>query len=60
MGLKYFSDMSISQCFFLWISHKSVILDNGLRLTVPPFVNEGDLIQVRVEDTSYVSRVTTK
>jgi elongation factor P len=36
---------------------KPALLDTGLKLTVPPFVNVGDLISVDTEETKYLSRV---
>lgn len=39
---------------------KEVELENGLKILVPHFVNENDSIVVRVEDCSYVERVTLK
>jgi elongation factor P len=36
---------------------KPALLDTGLKLTVPPFVNVGDLIQVDTEEMKYLSRV---
>lgn len=37
-------------------SYKPAKIDNGLRVMVPPFVNEGDRIVVATEDSSYVKR----
>jgi len=37
-------------------SYKPAILDNGLRVMVPPFVNTEDKLVIRTEDTSYVER----
>ncbi|GER06866.1 elongation factor P [Iodidimonas muriae] len=37
-------------------SYKPARMDNGVRVMVPPFVNEGDRIVVATEDTSYVKR----
>jgi elongation factor P len=31
-------------------------MENGVRVMVPPFVNEGDRIIVATEDSSYVKR----
>jgi len=37
-------------------SYKPAILENGVRTTVPPFVNVGEKILVLTEDGSYVKR----
>lgn len=37
-------------------SYKPAILDNGIRVTVPPFIDIGTKIVVRTEDDSYVER----
>ncbi len=37
-------------------SNKPAILDNGVRVMVPPFVSQGDAVVVRVEDQTYVER----
>ena len=37
-------------------SNKPALLENGLRVMVPPFVNAGDLIVVNTEDGSYAKR----
>ncbi len=37
-------------------SNKPALLENGLRVTVPPFINVGDLIVVNTEDGSYARR----
>lgn len=37
-------------------SYKPAILDNGVRITVPPFVGVGDKIVVSTVDISYVER----
>ncbi|MEQ9115431.1 MAG: elongation factor P [Rickettsiales bacterium] len=37
-------------------SYKPAILDNGIRVMVPPFVNTNDKLVVRTEDSSYVER----
>jgi elongation factor P len=37
-------------------SYKPALLDNGVRTTVPPFVNIGDRIVVSTEDSTYVRR----
>ena len=38
-------------------SYKPAILENGVRVMVPPFVESGEEILVRTEDFTYVSRV---
>jgi elongation factor P len=37
-------------------SFKPAILENGVRIMVPPFVNGGDKVIVRTEDSTYVER----
>jgi elongation factor P len=37
-------------------SYKPAILENGLRVMVPPFISSGTKIVVKTEDTSYVER----
>ena len=37
-------------------SYKPAILDNGVRITVPPFVGEGEAVVVNTEDFTYVER----
>ena len=37
-------------------SYKPAVLENGIRTTVPPFVNAGEKIVVSTEDNSYVER----
>jgi elongation factor P len=37
-------------------SYKPAILDNGVRITVPPFVGEGEAIIVNTETFEYVER----
>jgi elongation factor P len=37
-------------------SYKPAIMENGVRVLVPPFVASGDRIVVRTEDSSYVER----
>ena len=37
-------------------SFKPAILENGIRVMVPPFVNSGEKIVVRTEDATYVER----
>lgn len=37
-------------------SYKPAVLDNGLRIGVPPFIAQGDKIVVATEDCTYVER----
>lgn len=37
-------------------SYKPAILENGIRVTVPPFINEGDKLIIRTSDAEYVER----
>lgn len=37
-------------------SYKPALMENGVRVMVPPFVEEGDRIVVATEDSSYVKR----
>lgn len=37
-------------------SYKTAILENGLRIMVPPFIEAGDKLIVRTEDITYVER----
>lgn len=37
-------------------SFKPAILENGVRIMVPPFVNSGEKVVVRTEDSTYVER----
>jgi elongation factor P len=37
-------------------SHKSAMLENGLRVQVPPFIEQGTKVVVSTEDGSYVRR----
>ena len=37
-------------------SYKPAILDNGIRIMVPPFIESGEEVIVNTEDFSYVSR----
>ncbi len=37
-------------------SYKTAVLENGLKVQVPPFVNAGTKIVVSTEDGSYVKR----
>lgn len=39
---------------------KTVILDNGLSLNVPMFVNQGDIIRINTQSGQYVERVEKK
>lgn len=37
-------------------SNKPAILDNGVRIMVPPFLSEGDRVVVRTVDSQYIER----
>jgi elongation factor P len=37
-------------------SYKPAVLENGVKVLVPPFVQSGDEIVVRIEDASYMER----
>lgn len=37
-------------------SNKPAVLENGVRVMVPPFIDVGDMIVVRTEDSTYVER----
>lgn len=37
-------------------SYKPAILDNGVRIMVPPFINAGDKVIIRTTDSTYVER----
>jgi elongation factor P len=37
-------------------SYKPAVLDNGLRIMVPPFIESGTRVVVKTEDASYVER----
>jgi elongation factor P len=37
-------------------SYKPAVLENGLRIMVPPFIESGDKIVVKTEDITYVER----
>jgi len=37
-------------------SYKSAVLENGVKTSVPPFINQGDSIIVSTEDGSYLKR----
>ena len=37
-------------------SYKSAVLENGMKIQVPPFINAGEKIIVATEDGSYVRR----
>lgn len=39
---------------------KTVVLDNGLSINVPMFVNQGDIIRVNTESGQYTERVEKK
>lgn len=41
-------------------SYKPAILENGLRIMVPPFISSGTKIVVKTEDASYVERAKNK
>ncbi|OGX05534.1 MAG: hypothetical protein A3G87_03085 [Omnitrophica bacterium RIFCSPLOWO2_12_FULL_50_11] len=41
-------------------TYKEAELENGLKLLVPQFVKEGEMVRVNVDDLSYRDRVTTK
>lgn len=41
-------------------TYKEVELENGLKILVPQFVREGEIVRVSVDDLSYLERVTTK
>lgn len=38
-------------------SYKPALLENGVRIMVPPFINTDDKIVVKTEDSTYVERV---
>lgn len=37
-------------------SYKSAIIQNGIRVQVPPYINNGDIIVINTEDKSFVER----
>jgi elongation factor P len=37
-------------------SYKPAVLENGVRVMVPPFINQGDRIVVNTEDNTYIER----
>ena len=37
-------------------SNKPAILNNGVKIMVPPFINEGDNIIIRIADRTYIER----
>ena len=41
-------------------SYKPAILENGVRVLVPPFIESGEEIIVRTEDFTYVSRAKSE
>lgn len=41
-------------------TYKEVELENGLKILVPQFVKEGEVVRVNVEDFSYMERLTVK
>lgn len=38
-------------------SNKPAVLENGVRIMVPPFINVGDRVVVKIETTEYMERV---
>ena len=38
-------------------SNKPAVLENGLRVMVPPFIEQGEKIVINTEDLSYLKRV---
>jgi elongation factor P len=40
--------------------NKSVVLENGISINVPAFINEGDIIRVNTETGTYVERAEKK
>ena len=38
-------------------SNKPAVLENGLRVMVPPFIEQGEKIVINTEDVSYLKRV---
>tara|TARA_B100001123_G_scaffold376881_1_gene443889 strand:- start:367 stop:681 length:315 start_codon:yes stop_codon:yes gene_type:complete len=38
-------------------SNKPAILENGLRIMVPPFIEQGEKVIINTEDLSYLKRV---
>ena len=38
-------------------SNKPAVLENGLRVMVPPFIEQGEKIIINTEDQSYLKRV---
>ncbi len=41
-------------------TYKEAELENGLKILVPQFVNDGETVRVNVEDLSYMERLTVK
>ena len=39
-------------------SYKPAKLDNGMEISVPPFIEEGSIIKVDTRDGSYLERVS--
>ena len=37
-------------------SYKPAVLENGVRITVPPFINKGDKILVDIKELKYLER----
>jgi elongation factor P len=38
-------------------SYKPATLENGMAVTVPPFIKEGDVVKVDTRDDKYLERV---
>lgn len=38
-------------------SYKPAVLDNGVRIMVPPFINVGDKVVIKTEEAEYLERV---
>lgn len=41
-------------------TYKEAELENGLKILVPQFIKQGEVVRVNTEDLSYLDRVTTK
>ncbi|MFQ3307104.1 MAG: elongation factor P [Candidatus Midichloriaceae bacterium] len=39
-------------------SYKPALLENGIRITIPPFVNQGDTILIDTKEMKYIERVS--
>ena len=37
-------------------SNKPAILENGIRIMVPPFIQQGEKVEINTEDLSYSKR----